>query len=340
MERAEFRSAVFARDGHKCVVCGAPGQDAHHIMERRLFPDGGYELDNGVTVCGPCHLKAEATDIHPEELRQLAGIATVVLPEHLYPDAAYDKWGNVLLENGQRLKGELFDDASVRRVLEFHLHEFTDRVKYPRTYHLPWSPGYTSDDRVMVDTSGLDGRECVMTMKMDGEQTTIYADGYVHARSIDSGSHPTRDRVKALAAEVAYELPGNWRICGENLYAKHSIHYRGLDSFFLVFSVWENLRCLPWDETVEWCKLLGLATVPVLWRGKFNANNEDEVHRVFKVNRNYGGEAEHEGYVLRRASDFHMRDFRQAVGKYVRSQHVRTHGHWMREQIVLNGVKE
>ena len=51
LTRDQFRNGVFARDGHKCVLCQAPGQDAHHIMERRLFPDGGYYLDNGATVC-------------------------------------------------------------------------------------------------------------------------------------------------------------------------------------------------------------------------------------------------------------------------------------------------
>lgn len=337
MSRDEFRTAVFERDGRKCVVCGALGQDAHHIMERRLFPDGGYEIDNGVTVCGACHLKAEATDISPAELREKAGIETVILPPHLYSDDVYDKWGNVVLPNGQRLRGELFDDSSVRRILEHHMAEFTDRVKYPRTWHLPWSPGYTSDDRVMVDTDGLDGREVLMTMKMDGEQTTIYPDGYVHARSIDSGSHPSRDWVKALAGRVAHELPTTWRVCGENLWAKHSIEYRNLDDYFQVFSIWEGLRCLSWDETTEWCDLLGLKTVPALWRGEFVS--EGAVHDKFKVGRNYGGELEHEGYVLRRAGDFQFREFRQAVGKYVRAQHVRTHGHWMRSRIEQNGRK-
>lgn len=337
MSREQFREAVLQRDHGKCVVCGAPGQDAHHIMERRLFPDGGYHVDNGATVCGACHLKAEATDIMPAQLREKAGIQTAYLPPHLYSDDVYDKWGNVVLPNGQRLRGELFDDPSVRRILEQHIGEFTDRVKYPRTWHLPWSPGYTSDDRVMQDTAGLDGRDVVMTMKMDGEQTTIYPDGYVHARSIDSGSHPSRDWVKGLAGRIAHELPTAWRVCGENLWAKHSIEYRNLDDYFLVFSIWENLRCLSWDETVEWCDLLGLKTVPVLARGTFDS--EDDAQTVFKVNRLHGGELEHEGYVLRRASDFQYREFRDAVGKYVRSQHVKTHGHWMRSRIEPNGKK-
>ncbi|MDM8549714.1 hypothetical protein QUF72_06550 [Desulfobacterales bacterium HSG2] len=31
-----FRESIFKRDNHKCVVCGEPAQDAHHIIERRI----------------------------------------------------------------------------------------------------------------------------------------------------------------------------------------------------------------------------------------------------------------------------------------------------------------
>lgn len=44
LTRDEFRNAVFARDGHRCVFCGQTAEetpegklDAHHIIERRLF---------------------------------------------------------------------------------------------------------------------------------------------------------------------------------------------------------------------------------------------------------------------------------------------------------------
>ena len=63
LDRDTFREAVFKRDGYLCVLCKAPAQDAHHIIERRLWPDSGYYLENGVSLCGPCHLKAEMTDV-------------------------------------------------------------------------------------------------------------------------------------------------------------------------------------------------------------------------------------------------------------------------------------
>jgi hypothetical protein len=48
------------------------------------------------------------------------------------------------------------------------------RVRYPRTPHLPWSPGATDDDERILDASALEGREVVVTEKLDGETTTLY----------------------------------------------------------------------------------------------------------------------------------------------------------------------
>lgn len=63
--RAAFRDAVFRRDGHRCVICGATGVplDAHHIHPREDMPNGGYVAANGITLCDTedgCHAKAEA----------------------------------------------------------------------------------------------------------------------------------------------------------------------------------------------------------------------------------------------------------------------------------------
>lgn len=61
--RDEFREKVFSRDNSLCVICGKPAKDAHHIIERRLFTDGGYYLDNGASLCETHHILAEQYSI-------------------------------------------------------------------------------------------------------------------------------------------------------------------------------------------------------------------------------------------------------------------------------------
>jgi hypothetical protein len=309
--------------------------DAHHIMERRLFPDGGYYLDNGATLCDHgthgCHIEAERTLITTEEIREAYGIKTVILPPHLYSDERYDKWGNPYLPNGQRMRGELFDDESVQKVLAPVISEFTKYVKYPRTYHFPFSPGISKDDRVMdmTRTMLVPGSEIIVTEKRDGENTTFYRD-YIHARSVDYKPHPSRDYVKSIWANVSFEIPEGWRVCGENLFAKHSVGYDNLAGFFEMFGVWnEKNMCLSWRETVEWAELLGLPLVPVIYHGRFDVK---EVEMLAKAIVNNGGE----GIVVRSAGQFHYSQFRYSVGKYVRENHVQTHGHWMRMRLEPN----
>lgn len=55
-------------------------------------------------------------------------------------------------------------------------------MKYPRTYHLPFSPGTTSDDRFATDFSEIIGKPIVITEKLDGENCGMNKYG-VFARS-------------------------------------------------------------------------------------------------------------------------------------------------------------
>jgi hypothetical protein len=93
---------------------------------------------------------------------------------------------------------------------------------------------------------------------MDGEQTTMYRD-YLHSRSLEWRGHPSRSWVANLHGQIGWKIPDGWRICGENLYAKHNIEYRRLATYFLLFSVWnEGNVCLGWADTAEWAALLDL----------------------------------------------------------------------------------
>jgi hypothetical protein len=335
VERDEFRRLVLERDGGRCVLCRRPAQDAHHIMERRLFEYGGYVLDNGVSLCGDCHVRAEQTLVTPEKLREKAGIKDVVLPEHLYDDLAYDKWGNIVNPDGSRVRGELFDDVSVQKVLPDEVKRlFSKYVKYPRTYHVPWTESQTTDDRVHEKLSFFYGEEVVVSEKRDGENFSIYSDGYFHARSTSGNSHPSQGWLKNFSRSWCYDLPEGWRVCGENLYATHSLKYDDLASYFEVFSVWdEHNECLSWDETLEWCGMLGLTAVPVLYRGVY----DEAIIKGLKLDTE-----RQEGYVIRLAERFTYAQFRRAVAKFVRKDHVQETVHnWRRcwDAKKVNAVK-
>ena len=322
LTRDDFRRLVFERDGHKCVFCDLPAKDAHHIIERRLWPDGGYYLENGASVCEEHHLKCESTELSVEDVRDACKITKKLLPPHLYDDQAYDKWGNVVLPNGQRLKGELFFDESVQKVMKDYLYLFTAWVKYPRTYHLPWSENITDDDRMADDLSNFASKRVIVTEKMDGENTTLYRD-YIHARSLDGRSHPSRDWVKQFWSSISAEIPEGWRVCGENLYAKHSIHYTELPTYFMGFSMWNDRNvCLSWDETQEWFQLMGVTSVPVIYDGVFD---ETKIKTLWDPKK-FGT---CEGYVVRLADSFRYGEFRRSTAKYVRKNHVMTVKHWM-----------
>lgn len=337
LTRDEFREGVFKRDNHKCVVCQEPAQDAHHLIERRLFGEtGGYFLENGVSLCGEHHIQAETTELSVEELREKAGIDDVVLPEHLYTDATYTKWGDIILANGQRIPGELFQDESVQKILKQGnvLDLYTHFVKYPRTYHAPWSGYIGKDDKIQNDMSIFNG-EIVVTVKMDGENTTMYND-YIHARSIDGNSHETQSWVRNFHSNIAHDIPENWRICGENLFAKHSIGYDNLESYFYLFSVWNDKNeCLSWDETCEWAALLNIRMVPLIYRGTWT----DKPERIHTLWDKKFDENENEGYVIRTADKFPYGQFRNKTMKYVRKNHVTTATHWKFDRITKNKLK-
>jgi predicted kinase len=203
------------------------------------------------------------------------------------------------------------------------------RVPYPRTPHLPWSPGASADDVRADSVSGLRGCDVVVTEKLDGENTTLYRDG-LHARSPDSGHHPSRTWVKALQGRIGAGIPAGWRICGENMFARHSLAYRDLDAWFYGFSVWDDRdTCLGWDETERFLRRLGVPVPPVLWRGVL----DERALRALTVDTE-----RQEGYVVRPAGAFARADFARRVAKWVRPRHVTTDTHWMHTAVVENGL--
>lgn len=203
--------------------------------------------------------------------------------------------------------------------------------KYPRTPHLSFSPGVGGDDIKLNSNEIFTNSQVIVTEKLDGENTTFYPD-CIHARSLDSGHHFSRAWVKALQGSISHNIPPGWRICGENMYARHSIAYDNLKSYFYVFSIWnENNECLSWSETQEWTEILELELVPVIYQGIWDEAIIRDIGDKLDLDRC-------EGYVVRKVEQFHFDNFASNIAKWVRKNHVQTNEHWMYQKIIPNGL--
>ena len=202
--------------------------------------------------------------------------------------------------------------------------------KYPRTRHLPNSRDIGGDDKVWPSWPPWEGKGIVVSAKMDGENSTFMRDS-IFARSPNGGSHPSRSWVRGLHASIAPDIPEGWRICGENLFARHSIAYSELPSYFMVFAIiLPGGTFLPWDDVEESCEILGLETVPVLYRGPYSREALEQFEQFACP---YC--AEPEGFVVRLSGAFC--DFGNSVAKFV-ARAPACGQHWMFQPVVPNSL--
>lgn len=207
-----------------------------------------------------------------------------------------------------------------------------NRQKYPRSWHLPYSEKSTSDDKKHADDSHFLGKEVVVTIKMDGENTTIYND-HIHARSLNSiiDSEDRRWVDNLRKSKVEGNIPETYRICGENLFYKHTCYYNDLESMFYVFSIWDNETCLSWDDTKLWCGLLGLEIVPTIYEGVYDKNLiNKEFNKYINSSKNT------EGFVVRLSDQFNLNDFNHSLNKFVRKSFEIPDQHWRYSQKTMN----
>lgn len=169
----------------------------------------------------------------------------------------------------------------------------------------------------------LEASDIVVTEKLDGENTSLHTN-FFHARSENSPSgKPWRRKVMELHSRICCDIPANLQICGENLYAKHSILYKALTDYFYVFGIINKKEemMLSWDETLLYADLLGLSVVPVIYRGSYK--NWD---KALPKESAFGKDIE--GMVVRYSGEFPLREFPTNVSKFVRANHVQTDQHW------------
>lgn len=212
--------------------------------------------------------------------------------------------------------------------------------KYGRTYHYPFSPGTTSDDRInwewWEDLQQLP--QVIHTEKLDGENTCLNSIG-VFARSHAAPTrHPWANYLKERWQMIKNDL-GNLEIFGENCYAIHSIEYTRLEHHFFVFGIREGDRWLSWEETKFYAAMLDFPTVPVLGITQPTSPEalETEVLAIVKEESTFGSRDVYtqtpctmEGIVTRNVDSYPVAEFRKNVFKYVRKGHVKTDEHWTR----------
>ena len=210
------------------------------------------------------------------------------------------------------------------------------RWKYPRTLHLPHSSvDPKSDDKKLDDDLAFHGRYVIVTAKMDGENTTIYSDGFIHARSINSKSHVSRDWVKNFAAQL--ELVDGDRICGENLFAQHTLAYENLRSYFYGFGLWRGDECASWQSTSLFMDRVGIETVPIIFSGLYDVDTVMNAYNNWKK----VSKDPVEGFVVRKGHSFLMDDFNINVAKYIDPQFkIKDTKHWFSKSLVKNKLRK
>ncbi len=135
--------------------------------------------------------------------------------------------------------------------------------------------------------------------------------------------------MKAFAAGISPQLAGDERIIGEYLFARHSIAYGALPSYFLGFAWIKQEEVQAWDATLLRFVELGIAPVPELYRGPFSDQVVSTVLSELDLDRQ-------EGFVVRDTAAFAEQDTPTHLGKYVREDHVQSDTHWMNAKLVKN----
>lgn len=217
----------------------------------------------------------------------------------------------------------------------------THPPKYPSTPHWPWSQTVHSDDRYHQDPEVFLGREVIITEKLDGGNTCLYG-GEVYARSTSQPSHAGwMAMARKHHAWKTFGGRDDIVYYGEDLFGIHSIEYDPMpeDQTFRLFAV-RYINPLAEDHGRSWfadwelierhAEMLGVQTVPLLFRGRFNTVKEitDWFEAHITQPSQLGGECE--GFVLRDTDTIRYEDFSKKVCKYVRANHVQTDEHWTR----------
>ncbi len=127
------------------------------------------------------------------------------------------------------------------------------------------------------------------------------------------------------------QLAEDERIVGECLFARHAIGYDALPSYFLGFAWIVGDEFQSWDNTLGRFLELGIATVPMLYRGPYRDHLFEDLAAAMNFEKQ-------EGFVARVAGAFRESDMQTRTGKFVRPTHVQSAVHWTKQELVRNGL--
>lgn len=212
-------------------------------------------------------------------------------------------------------------------------------MKYPRTLHLPFSPGAGSDDKISDSVDFLLNKEVVITEKLDGSNCSLTNQNVFARTHATPARHASFNLIKSKHAKIKYMISPDELIFGENCYAIHSIEYSELPSEFFTFGVLQGNQWLSWNQVKSRAQELGLATAPEL--GVFNFTSLKELKKTVESlcsqSSIYGGPRE--GVVIRATCEFSNEEFEKHVLKWVREGHVQTDEHWSLQPIRPQKIK-
>ena len=199
-----------------------------------------------------------------------------------------------------------------------------NNVKYPRTPHLSYSQKLTSDDKKIKDEFIFENKNVIVLEKMDGENTSIEKNK-VWARSLNSNANDEGrrwiDRIRLLQQDF---LSNNYRICGENMFYKHTINYTELETAFYAFSIWTGEICHSWDITKSFLDEIGLKHPKIIYEGIYDKD------KIMKSYQDIKNQREIEGFVVRDKDGFNLLQFPDYVVKFVDKDFIidTTEKHW------------
>lgn len=232
-------------------------------------------------------------------------------------------------------------------------------IKYPRTPHLFGSKG-TDDDKHMgpkASAAFVKDPSLIVEEKLDGTNVGIHflSNGKLflqcRGHEITEGMHPQHDLFKQWTAVkrpvLETMLEDQYILFGEWLYARHSVHYRGLPHYLFEFDIYDKEagHFLSLERRLELLEGTGIPTVPVLHVGAATQEMLQELIGVSAFEAEFvhpgAGGVDHrmEGLYLRTEADGVV----TGRAKIVRPEFVekiKESTHWQHQMMVANELAD